>query len=100
MLEIAHFGKEVVGLQAADLIAREVFKFYDNAGVRPVRKPVLTLSRNVTFFCWTAEALTEFAKLKSSIGNAGALVAFAQHFTATERCTPIVPGVFTGPLAR
>lgn len=64
MEEMAHLGKKIVGLQSADLIAREVFKFYDNAGVRPIRKPVLTLAQNVTFFCWTAENLAEFARLK------------------------------------
>lgn len=94
MEEIAHLGKTIVGLQAADLIAREVFKFYDNAGIRPVRKPVLSLSQNVTFFCWTLEHLARFAELQSDSGYASAIVAFARSLTATNTGRPIVPGIF------
>jgi hypothetical protein len=94
MEEIAHLGKSIVGLQAADLIAREVFKFYDNAGVRPVRKPVLALSQHVTFFCWETEHLTRFAELKAATSYAAAIVAFARSLSLTNTGNPIVPGIF------
>ncbi len=54
---VAHMGKALLGLQAADLIAREVFKHFDNEGVRPTRKPVISLSSHVSFHCWTMDEL-------------------------------------------
>ena len=51
-------GKEVVGLQAADLMARESFKFMDNRGTgRKIRKPVTRLSDRITFHGLNAESL-------------------------------------------
>jgi hypothetical protein len=57
-----HFsGKQIVGLQAADLMARESFKFMDNRGTgRKIRKPLLRLERAVTVNCWNKESLETF----------------------------------------
>jgi hypothetical protein len=94
MEEIAHLGKKIVGLQAADLIAREVYKHYDNLGCRPVRKPVITLSQQVTFFCWTLDLLKEFAVLSSARGYAEALVSVARRITASEAMPIVLPEKF------
>jgi hypothetical protein len=54
---ISFDGKELRPLQGADLIAREGFKHVDNLGIRPVRKPVKTLTGRIYFVLWTKESL-------------------------------------------
>jgi len=46
LTSISFDSKGRVPPQAADLMAREAFKHYDNIGVRPVRKPVIALWLN------------------------------------------------------
>ncbi len=94
MQDMAHLGKQVIGLQAADLIAREVFKFYDNAGVRPVRKPVLSLAKHVTFHRWSADNLAAYAELTKKTNHATAVVSFARELSTLTKDNPIQPGVF------
>lgn len=54
-------GKQIVGLQAADLMARECFKFMDNRGTgRRIRKPVMRLERAITINCWNRPSLETF----------------------------------------
>ncbi len=61
MRNVKFSGKQLVGLQAADLIAREGFKFMDNRGTgRKIRKPVTRLERRITINCWTKEALEDY----------------------------------------
>ena len=53
-------SKKVIGLQAADLMARETFKFADNMGSgRDVRKPLLRLENQVSLYGWTKGSLEE-----------------------------------------
>ena len=49
--------KELMALQAADLIAREAYKHAVNRGVRPTRKPVKVLHQLLSFHLWTRPAL-------------------------------------------
>jgi hypothetical protein len=79
---ITHGGKNVIGLQAADLMAREVFKHYDNHGVRPVRKPVLQLAQQVTFHCWTKKNL-EFLAANGGPRNSRTHARFAEQMMST-----------------
>ena len=44
-------------LQAADLIAREAFKYADNLGVRRTRMPVKRLKDRMSFHLWNRECL-------------------------------------------
>jgi hypothetical protein len=62
MRGIAAASKKLRPLQAADLVAREAFKYRDNLGVRPTRKPVTELSEQLYFTCWTEEALHYLAQ--------------------------------------
>jgi hypothetical protein len=71
---VTHLGKQIVGLQAADLIAREVFKHFDNKGIRPTRKPVITLANHVTFHPWEKPQL----KWMAENGGPHSAVAHAQ----------------------
>jgi hypothetical protein len=90
MAGLSHDGKHIVGLQAADLIAREVFKHYDNRGVRPTRKPVLALAKHVTFHHWTRENLKEMVAFGGPDHRAEFLTMMARKLTFTES-TPIIP---------
>lgn len=61
MSGISFLGKKIVGLQAADLMARESFKFIDNrSSGRGIRKPVWRLESRITINSWTAESLKSF----------------------------------------
>jgi hypothetical protein len=56
-------SKNVIGLQAADLMARETFKFADNMGSgRNIRKPLLRLDDLVSLYGWTKASLEELKK--------------------------------------
>lgn len=89
MAGIAHLGKETIGLQTADLVAREVYKFYNNQGVRPIRKPVITLAQNISFVGPTLENLQEFKIAASRVGHAVALTMVAARITQSE-ANPII----------
>lgn len=53
-----HFGdKELRPLQAADLVAREAFKHFDNQGIRPTRIPMQRMSKHSNFIVWRREHL-------------------------------------------
>jgi hypothetical protein len=53
-----HFGdKELRPLQAADLVAREAFKHFDNQGSRPTRIPLKRIGNRSTFIVWRREHL-------------------------------------------
>ena len=47
----------VTASEAADFMARDYFKYLDNAGVRPERKSVISLSGKVNFMLWDKGAL-------------------------------------------
>jgi hypothetical protein len=81
---IAHHGKESIGLQTADLLAREVYKFYSNQGIRPIRKPVITLAQNISFVGPTLENLQEFKIAASHVGHAAALTLMADRITRSQ----------------
>jgi hypothetical protein len=53
-------GKKVIGLQAADLMAREAFKFMYNIGSgRDIRKPLLRMADRITLNGWHGESLRD-----------------------------------------
>lgn len=53
-------SKRIIGLQAADLMARESFKLIDNRGTkRGIRKPLLRLQDRVRIFGWSRDGLEE-----------------------------------------
>jgi len=54
--------KRCVGLQAADLVAREAFKHIANRGIRRMRIPVIRLSDRLAFVLWNKETLEFLAK--------------------------------------
>ena len=57
------FGKKKrYELQAADLIAREAFKRFDNMGVRKMRKPLQKIGPRVFFIGWTEDTLRYLAE--------------------------------------
>jgi hypothetical protein len=58
--------KRSIGLQAADLMARESFKFIDNSTGRPIRKPLRRLENRVVIRSIGRSALEE---LKSDYGS-------------------------------
>jgi hypothetical protein len=93
---IAHLGKQIVGLQAADLIAREVFKHFDNQGFRPTRKPIITLANHATVHCWTKELL-EWISRNGGAHNAAAHAMVASKIMRRPRGSnqpfiiPIIP---------
>src|SRR5471030_104110 len=58
-------SKAITGLQAADIIAREAFKYAANRAIRPTRKPVKRLKDAFGFHLWTGECL----EYLSSIGG-------------------------------
>jgi len=61
MAGVSFLGKSIVGLQAADLVARERFKFIDNRGTsRGIRKPVWRMEPRITINAWTAPSLKSF----------------------------------------
>lgn len=49
--------KRLWQLQAADLVAREAFKHFDNLGNRNTRIPVNRLDKRLNFCCWNRETL-------------------------------------------
>jgi hypothetical protein len=49
--------KRLWQLQAADLVARESFKHFDNLGKRDTRIPVRRLDKRLNFSCWNRETL-------------------------------------------
>jgi hypothetical protein len=52
------FGsKKIVPLQSADLMAREAFKHFDNEGIRPMRKPLERLTKQLMFHKWRLDGL-------------------------------------------
>jgi hypothetical protein len=55
-------SKNLRPLQAADLLAREAFKYIDNLGIRPTRVPVRRLGESVFFIAWSEEALRHLAR--------------------------------------
>lgn len=58
---LAFDSKKRYELQAADLIAREAFKRFDNMGIRQMRKPLLRIGERVFFVAWTEETLRYLA---------------------------------------
>ncbi|MGA2233444.1 MAG: hypothetical protein ABSH22_21275, partial [Tepidisphaeraceae bacterium] len=63
-LQSLNIGRKTqVGLQVADLVARETFKFFDNqSSNRPIRKPVIRLvqpANSLFFFCWSRGGFEE-----------------------------------------
>jgi len=54
--------KKIRPLQAADFVAREAFKYMDNRGLRPTRKPLRVLEDVLCFIVWTSEALEYLAR--------------------------------------
>src|SRR5580700_50153 len=54
---ISFEGKRIYGLQAADLVAREAFKYLDNRGTRPARIPLLRLKDVLCFIIWNRQTL-------------------------------------------
>jgi hypothetical protein len=53
-------SKSLLELQAADLLAREAFKYVDNLGVRRTRIPVKRLRARMAFHLWNRECLEYF----------------------------------------
>jgi hypothetical protein len=87
MAGIRHMSKQVIGLQAADLMAREVFKYYDNRGFRITRKPVIALADQITFHCWTRKNL-EYIAANGGPANYSLQARFAERMMKTE-ATPL-----------
>lgn len=61
LTSLAFDSKRRYELQAADLIAREAFKRFDNMGVRPMRIPLLRIGERVFFIKWTEHTLEYLA---------------------------------------
>ncbi|HSR09697.1 MAG TPA: hypothetical protein VLM42_21375 [Bryobacteraceae bacterium] len=70
--------KRVCSLQAADLIAREAFKYPDNLGIRKPRKPLKALHKRISFHLWTRATL-EHLKAKGGQENLEALTTWGQN---------------------
>lgn len=70
--------KRVIGLQAADLMARESFKHADNMGVRKTRKPVKALRDQTCFHLWNTECL-EFLRDNGGPNNLQLLTTWSQR---------------------
>jgi hypothetical protein len=85
--------KTCVPLQAADLLAREAFKYADNRGTRHVRKPVLRLRKQITYCSWNRESLEELRDLGGH-RNIEAVVKVVVPFSQQEIATPILPGPY------
>ena len=54
---ISFADKGMPQLQAADLVAREALKHFQNRGIRPIRKPFDRLQSRVGFLLWNREVL-------------------------------------------
>jgi hypothetical protein len=50
-------SKRLIPLQAADLVAREAFKHFDNLGTRPIRIPVKRMEYYLNFSRWNRAGL-------------------------------------------
>lgn len=99
LTSISFGSKSLVPLQAADLMAREAFKHYDNAGVPPVRKPVIALWNSISFHRWARDTLEHLKKLGGQ-ENLDALVSWPetgapllQHYYPRRERTPVRPGI-------
>lgn len=55
-------NKQFQPMQAADLVAREAFKYIDNMGVRKQRKALTQISETMFFMQWTPGTLAHFAE--------------------------------------
>lgn len=55
-------SKDEYPLQSADLIAREAYKYLNNRGIRPTRKPLLILQGMICLVVWTEDALRHLAE--------------------------------------
>lgn len=82
---LTHLGKQSIGLQMADFLARETFKYRDNRGIRPVRKPVISLSDYVTFHNWNLPLL----RILSRGTSAEMLAMFADEGMRNRNANPI-----------
>jgi hypothetical protein len=80
---LLHRGKEDRGLQAADLFAREVYKFRANEGIRSIRKPLNTVARQITFTVWSIDSLNELKALSQQCSFGKSLAIMAQRSTST-----------------
>jgi hypothetical protein len=71
MISFAEGGKNIIGLQAADLMARESFKLIDNRGTgRNIRVPLLRLQDRVRIFGWSREGLEDLKRVYGSDDSA------------------------------
>jgi hypothetical protein len=76
---IAFRGKKVIALQAADLLAREAFKHFDNLDTpRQTRKPLERLLGKYHLYCLTPQALV---RLRDELKWPSELVRFAKEAT-------------------
>jgi hypothetical protein len=73
--------KRVYGLQAADLVAREAFKYIDDRGMWPPRKPLLRLKDVLCFTVWNRQALGYLAS-SGGQSNLGLLATWDAHSEA------------------
>jgi hypothetical protein len=79
-------GKELAGLQGADLIAREAFKHADNLGKRKTRKPVKELHKGTSFHLWTRDSL-EYLRSKGGPDNLETLTTWGQRGETVPQMT-------------
>jgi hypothetical protein len=63
LYSVAFGDKKLVPLQAADLMAREAFKHFDNEGLRPMRKPLIRLGQQMIFHKWRRDGLEHIRDL-------------------------------------
>jgi hypothetical protein len=73
-----HFGnKQLRPLQAADLVAREAFKYFDNQGSRPTRIPLKRIGNRCAFIVWRREHL-EYLRENGGPDDLGLLTAWGK----------------------
>ncbi len=83
--------KGCIPLQAADLMAREAFKFACNQGQRVVRKPVLRMKQQITYHRWD-RALLQRLKDHGGLENLTQVLGISREFGYSMDAVPIQAG--------
>lgn len=83
--------KTCIPLQAADLMAREAYKYALNQGHRVVRKPVFRMRKQVTFHRWDTGMLERLGNLGGP-QNLDAVLSVCRDFSYSPDAIPIQAG--------